>query len=342
MSLEWEIHQKLLDEKSPKAVGNYLVEKWKNSNLSIEEKETIASYLIHIGAYASLAELFRSTIAQPYAVPWAHFLEFCREAKLNFDEQIEKVIIEGAEAQNQTKRIALNSAFDSLIPSLRELRIQLREQSQEEFRNRKKTLIEKIEFLKSQRMLQEEGRALLELMNAFPLDDFSALKQDYDERVALETLAHRSPIIADAVLEKQTPEDIDAGKRISSQVATAADSNPHLRYDLTVMLYFMELYAPALELIEKAEPNYATDWLQIELLVKSRLFVRVLEITDLFEKRYGDIPSTAFAASYARAQALYGLGQKDDATQLMQSIVKLRPKYRSARILLSDWLGGAN
>ncbi|HRO68156.1 MAG TPA: hypothetical protein PL182_11375, partial [Pseudobdellovibrionaceae bacterium] len=46
---------------------------------------------------------------------------------------------------------------------------------------------------------------------------------------------------------------------------------------------------------------------------------------------------TFFATAYLRAQALWGLGQKHAAIEVMESLLASRPQYRSGLSLLSLW-----
>jgi hypothetical protein len=59
------------------------------------------------------------------------------------------------------------------------------------------------------------------------------------------------------------------------------------------------------------------------------------------EIKYISDPETTFAVSYLRAQALQGLGQHGSALEIMQSIVRVRPNYRSAHSLILEWTEGA-
>ena len=62
---------------------------------------------------------------------------------------------------------------------------------------------------------------------------------------------------------------------------------------------------------------------------------------DEWGRRYDAHPKDKVVAiTYARARALKGLGQDDLATDLLRSLVRVRPSYKSAQSLLMDWSGG--
>jgi len=88
------------------------------------------------------------------------------------------------------------------------------------------------------------------------------------------------------------------------------------------------------------KPSPSADWLRIELMILARKYVDALNEAATLEARYASDPEAAFAITYARARALKGLGQDELATDLLRSLVRVRPSYKSAQSLLMDWSGG--
>jgi tetratricopeptide (TPR) repeat protein len=119
-----------------------------------------------------------------------------------------------------------------------------------------------------------------------------------------------------------------------------ACGKPDLAYDLAMGLQMMDFHSEALQILALASPSPAVDWLRLELEVRARRFVTALEEAHRLETLYASDPDAAFAATYARARALYGLGEKQTAIDLLRGLVKIRPHYRSAHSLLLDWAGG--
>src|SRR5207253_6137253 len=133
------------------------------------------------------------------------------------------------------------------------------------------------------------------------------------------------------------PELKSAKDLLVSQSEDLARKNPQLAYDLSVMFMFMESYSEALKMLAFAMPSSESQWLRLELLLKAREFVLALDEADRMEMTYSTDPESTFAATYARARALRGLGQTAQAVELIRSIVSVRPNYKSARSLLMDW-----
>ena len=113
-----------------------------------------------------------------------------------------------------------------------------------------------------------------------------------------------------------------------------------MAYDLAMNLHFMDFNLEALEILRVAPPSPAVDWLTLELMIQSRRFVDALSQAAHLEAAYAEDPDAAFAVTYARARALKGLGQVELAIDLLRSLIRVRPAYKSAQSLLMDWSGG--
>ena len=111
-------------------------------------------------------------------------------------------------------------------------------------------------------------------------------------------------------------------------------------YNLAIGLYFIELYHEALQVIRRAPESSAKDWFYLELLLRCGRYLECLDEVNQIELKYSADPESTFAATYIRAQALWGLGQTGSAIELLRSIVDIRPSYRSAHSLLNEWAGG--
>ncbi|NJL25310.1 MAG: hypothetical protein HC902_09105 [Calothrix sp. SM1_5_4] len=116
--------------------------------------------------------------------------------------------------------------------------------------------------------------------------------------------------------------------------------NREFASDLAVAFWFLDEYGQALEILKWAEPSTANDWLHAELLFASRRYVEALELLNHLEVKYVNDPEATFSVSYIRAQCLRGLGQQAAALEILRSIVRIRPNYRSANALILAWTEG--
>ena len=119
-----------------------------------------------------------------------------------------------------------------------------------------------------------------------------------------------------------------------------AKNRKDLTFDLALSFHFMDRPQMALEILNglKAnETNSSTRWLKLELLLCNRRFVEALDLALELEIAEADDPETTFAINYIRAQAFWGLGQKDQALALIESLSRVRPNYRSIHSLKHKW-----
>jgi thioredoxin-like negative regulator of GroEL len=134
-------------------------------------------------------------------------------------------------------------------------------------------------------------------------------------------------------------DQLDNKDLVVKRAIEIAQGDPQLAYDLAIALHMMDFNSEAIEVLDCAVESPATDWLRLELMIRARQFVTALEEANNLELRYAGVPDSSFSVTYARARALYGLGQTETAIDLLKSIVRIRPHYKSAQSLLTEWNG---
>ena len=98
-----------------------------------------------------------------------------------------------------------------------------------------------------------------------------------------------------------------------------------------------ELYDLGLQLLNQAPETFAGEWLKAEILFESGRFLDLLKHVEHIEKNLSTSPESTYGAVYLKAQAYFGLGQKDIAIQMLESLSQIRPAYRSTEALLHQW-----
>ena len=125
------------------------------------------------------------------------------------------------------------------------------------------------------------------------------------------------------------------------QLVNYCERFPEQTYDLTIACCFMEDWVTALRLVNMAQASSKRDWLELEILIKLKRFVDVLQGLQVIEMRWAHDGETFFATAYIRAQALFGLGQKEKAIEVLESLLASRPLYRQGVELLHMWRGSS-
>jgi hypothetical protein len=257
-------------------------------------------------------------------------------------------IFEGAKEQSSLSDLVLSHQLDIWSRKFSETRAQIERLRQEELEAKKQKLKDDLEFMRANRLVEEEKRVLKEAEALFPADsDVKEQRESYEIRWARDVLAKanlefETPLAED--LERRTErlsEDQEQARQLMFKRALeVASEKPKLASELATALYFMDFHAEAITVLDKAPSSPAVDWLRLDFMIAGRLFVDALTESQRLEALYSSDPEAVFAAAYARARALKGLGQTQLAIEVMRALVRARPSYKSAQSFLLDWSGG--
>ncbi|MCB0412597.1 MAG: tetratricopeptide repeat protein [Bdellovibrionales bacterium] len=313
-------------------------------NSKPEEYIGFFEFAFNTGRWQFLFEKLPIFLVNKWPIHWGVVLEICAQSKLKIPKEVFASITKGARKQHLVNLLILSHSYDSTYPEFEDFRKVLLNKAKDSLQNRRQTLIEKLGFLKTQRMIDEEGKLLKFLMKAYP-DDPQILKasNEFEDRWARHVLSSRSELTNSESFEsssnKLTAEELAWIESLLDELKGFVQINRHWGYLFAVSLNFMELYKEALELLELSEDSAAKDWLKLELLISSRRFLEAVDLSQTIESKYAEDPDTTFGALYGRARALHGLGQKTSAIDLLKDILEIRPHYRSAHSLLTSWVG---
>ena len=344
------IRDLLLDEGNSDRVADNLLHRLRIESPGLKQREAFLGFIVNAGYAKYAMELYQLWFTEKRRIP---LFAFCYTLeKSGFEPRAEffKQLLKANSSAEESSPLTHFTPWENLEPQLSELKRntaeKLREEAQEHYRQQ----TAKLEYLRINRMIDEERSLLDQMLMAYP-DDTNLLRQkeDLQSRWAEAVIMRRAGVVqAETSLEKTelqlTALELKALSIIVDGMLAAtkefsAKKNPKMAYMIAIGLFMLELYNPAVEALQYAEQNISTDWLTVECLLKSRRFVEALDAATTIEKKYADDPETVFGSTYTRALALEGLGQKPAAAELVQSILQVRPSYRSAQALLRRLLG---
>jgi hypothetical protein len=351
-AIESEIRKLFSESGDALFVAAQLGKRWDAGILSNEDVRSLTRFMIHTGLLPDLFNHLRKLLKKDARIPWSAFIEAldCVEAQLS---QVERdAIFEGVESQSKTYEedllvhdLAQSKGLDRFDPRPIEARRKqieiakrLREEKRAELRRR-------LEYARVNRLITQERRTLEEIQALDPTDPELRREQHlFEFREAQEivenALAHAPP---KSELERKysrlSPEAKEAARPIINQARQMAKSaNEQELYDLAMMLIFMELYSEALALLESRRVSDRIDWLILETMIMAQQYAAALGEVENLEVKFAGSSEAPFALTYARSRALWGLGDTVTAIELMRSLVKVRPSYRSASTLLQQWI----
>lgn len=344
--IELEIQQLLNEELEPSQVCDRLIQNLENFKelLTPDNIASLSRFFLKSEQPLKLIQfVLRHIDNERFPVPWPYFLEALGTFSDELDEKAIEALIEGIRENKAETEAARSSALNQSITSLGEWRSDRKYKIHKDYLNNKRLLLDQLVTLRTQQLYEQEKALLGRLQKLYPGD--SEIKKEISEhkqRNALDVLQRRSPKARPLTPDDFAPKDPDvenARLALMQNLLERAELNPEMALDFAIIAFILESYEESLGLLSFAEESIPLYWLRLEILLKCRRFVEVLNETAKIEILLADDPETFFATAYLRAQAMWGLGQKHTAIEILESVLATRPHYRAASALLSIWRG---
>lgn len=341
-SLELEI-KALLDELGqPAAVAERLIPFVEGSEdaFTTTNVVTLSRFLLHAGLYHELLSFVLRHLDRPgFRIPWPYFLEAIALSRPNIDDLLADTLLEGIEATDEMAEASRSRALDMNTPALKIQHADRKLQIIKGYRRQKDQMIEQLVTLRTQQLYEREKQQLAKLQRMYPGDpDVERETRNHRERYALEVLAKHSRLSKAAAFDPGPDPEVEKLKAVLAvTLLEKAAEIPSLAGDLAIAASMLDLHEIALATLDLS--LFRQDWLRLELLLNAGRFVEVLSEIPAAEHKYAAEPETFFATAYLRAQALWGLGQRHAAIEVMEALLAARPQYRAGVSLLSLWRG---
>lgn len=342
--IELEI-QNLLNETSDlELVCERLIQHLESSpeNFTAENINALANFLLKSESAQHLIGLIlRHLDDSSFIIPWPYFLEALVQMGVELNEKTLHALSEGIQETEGTEAAGRASRTPPL-PQIAEWRNNRKYKIHKDYINNKRVLIEQLVTLRTQQLFEQERNLLQRLQKLYPHDkDILNEAAEYKQRSALEILQRRSPKNRGLKIESFAPKDPEIETALAALTASLvehAQKYPDMAMDFTIALFMLENYEGALEVLSfYPEENESLMWLRLEVLLRCRRYVEVLNELARIEIILAEDPETFFATAYLRAQALWGLGQKHAAIEVLEGLMASRPHYRAASALLTVW-----
>lgn len=337
----------LLSDKDTKKVVTKVIHRLKNESMGRRDRWAFLSFLINAGYFKEAFELFADWFPQKKRLIWRSFLFILNRAGFRPGKDFLNYIFEAQNALEPKDRLLTFAQWEELDSRFTTMRNETVRQLENKMVSRRREMFDKLEFLQNQRMIEEEERLLNRLDQLYPQDpEVIRRRNEFQERWARHLISEKAlQALQHDLFEKRlalSKDDLEWADRLTETLEECLRDHPQQAYNFSIGLNFIELYEHALIILRNVGTDPASDWLRLELLLKSRRFIECLDTLQQVESRYAEHPETTFASTYMRAHILRGLGQVGQAVELLQSIVSIRPGYRSAHSLLLEWSGGAS
>jgi len=313
---EVEIHRLLKETDNPIQVADELLKKWDKGELSWIEQEIAAEFLLNAGFTPALFEQINKQLRARQKIPWAVFFEALARAQARLTKEEVDQILVGAGEEDALGQMCRTRALDSADPRFAKIRANPRIERRQE----KMKVKSEPRAMSQATMISDRTRPMVE--NAIPKPIRKLSLQEWAKNADQTSVTSKEKIAKTAKL-----------------MVAQSRKEPATAYDIAISLRFMGLPDEALDALACAPRGPSVLWLELDLMLETSRFVEVLDKADQLERKLSGDPDATFSAAYARAIALHGLGQLNEAKELLESIVKVKPTYRSAHSLLLKWKG---
>lgn len=347
-NLELEIHSLFIAGSTPEHIANEIVSKYeKNDVLSPSEIESISHFLITVGHFDILFKFYLTTLQKNSvgSFPWGYFITAVKAQWGQIPEEIIDLVEFALKNKTNDETAYKVSELLDFIPQLVIHESNLRQQFEMDQLQLKTKLILQLNHNRLYQLREQEDQIIGQLVRNFPTDmEVRLLHQAHLEKKADEILSRvrsQRKTNLSPIKEIGTVDSENFLKNLTIQIQKLADHyikiSPDQIYNLALLCMNFDLYDLSLSLLNQAPETFSGEWLKAEILFENGRFLDLLKQLEILEKKMTTTPETTFGAIYLKAQAYYGLGQKDIAIQMMSSLVQAKPSYRSAESLLLEW-----
>ncbi len=340
INLELEIKSFLLKEEPTDQATENIIQYVENTpdGFTSADVITLCQFLIQGKAYAALVKfVFKHWDKKDFIIPWPYFLK-ALEPILTIE--LAEILWEAISETKGFTQACRSPSLDQFYPPMVDKRERRRQHLIVNLRKRREELEAELSTLHDRQLFEREKALLRRLIRMYPHDsDLLSKSSDLQARGALEIIAKHAPLRRSIIWddEKNNPEMEKAAESWSHCLLEAAARTPEVVYELAIAAYMIGLFETSLKILDLEPDQKKHIWFRLEVLLQSRRYLDLLGQLAQVEIHFSVDPETFFATAYLRAQAMWGLGQKQSALEVMESLLTARPGYRLGLTLLSQW-----
>jgi hypothetical protein len=306
--------------------------------ISKADLESVCRFFINSGYHGYLTKHLAENAEIIPHFPWPYFVEALFKSTSEVHDQFKQSIVAGANESEGSEELSRTHELDSFDNSFIESRQKRRQRLKFQEIQIRTDLLQQIELLTLQGLHDQEEEALLKLLRFFPGDpDAVKMLDACREKKALDVLSRRFQHKGrPRPVEKKDLHEATLLDAIEESQKRQLVSWPYLAIDFAISHWMWDNPEAGIRFLDGEPTSPSRDWLRIDLLLKARRYVDAMEELHQIESRYSSDPDTILAAIYYRAQALWGLGEKFQAIEILESLCASQSDYRSASAILAE------
>lgn len=324
-----------LKNKNEKELRSHLRKDW--VDYYPEEKTKIFRFLYLSKQFKIFLYFFAIDLqSQILDLPWPQFLKIFHQQDDPFPENHLSEL-----KNNFTAQKLVNQATDSLSDLIIELKSKNRDQFLQQVLKQKQELIASARIAKSEQLLEQHFHYMNELKKIAPNEyNMSGIISDQEKRHAEQILQRRAKRDGKNTFAEKYGFDGEEKKimeKISSQAEKYLISSNVRSSDMAFLFRCLGDHSRAIDFIYLNKDHKTQDWQLLDYLFSGQQYLSLLAHCGKMKKKYEAYPDQLFSISYAEAIALWGLGEKNKAIDLMEQIASMRPDFKSATETLNQW-----
>lgn len=343
LSLDDEIHIHLNQGHPPSFIAEWIYEKmiasdyeWSEANIN-----TFCLFILKSGRCDLILYFFlkfhkdENLKIPPGFLIWAIAKSFPAISK-----DLHKIVVSYLnEDMKRWVEASLTKLGDSQWPGIRDHRKKLRDLNVQKQNKLRKELIQKFELFSSQSLNEPAKNTIRKLEKIFPNDpEIARITLKFKEKDAENIFdKHRFKKSRLNTKPKPDPELTTAQEGLARFIRQELKKFAGFESDLVILCITLDMPELALELFSSPEIINENIWLYMEVLLLNRRNLEILTLLPSLEKGYSHLADTFLACTFLRSLALWNLGEKNTAIEVLQTVVEIRPNYRSSDVLLAEW-----
>lgn len=343
LSLDDEIHIHLNQGHPPSFVAEWVYEKMIASDYEWSEENinTFCLFILKSGRCDLILYFFLKFYKdENLKLPPAYLVWAIVKSFPTISKDLHKIVVtylnEDMKRWVQASRTKLG---DAQWPGIRAHRKKLLDLNADKLAKLRKDLVQKFELFNSQNLTEPAKATIRKLEKVFPNDpEIARITLKFKEKDATNVFdKHRYKKSRIDAKPKQDPELISAQQGLAKFIRQEMKKMVGFEADIAIMCITLDMPDVALELFHSPEVINENIWLYMEVLLLNRRNLEVLTLLPSIEKGYSHLPDTFLACTFIRSLALWNLGEKNSAIEVLQSVVEIKPNYRSSDVLLAEW-----
>lgn len=343
LSLDDEIHIHLNQGHPPSFIAEWIYEKmiaadyeWSESNFNI-----FCLFLVKAGRTDLILYFFLKFFKDDgLKIHPAFMLIAIKKSFPTISKDLQRIIYSYLnEDDKRWIEASYTKLADSHWPELRESRKKIKDLSRQKLSKLRREMIHKFELFSSQNLIEPAKTTIRKLERVFPKDpEIAKITLKFKEKDAENIFdKHKLKKSRLNITPTADPEMNTAKAGLTRFIRQEIKSMSGFEADLIVLCITLEMDEMALELFHTTAIIESNLWLYLEVLLINRRNLEVLNILPAVEKGLSHQPDTFLACTFLRSLALWNLGEKNSAIEVLQAVVEIKPNYRSSDILLAEW-----